>query len=296
MIHEVRALAIFAKIAEGRSFRAAARSLGLSPSVVSQQLSALEERLGVALVYRSTRTLSLTPDGEALLKSAQTIVSEAEKGLAQLSNKAPEPIGTLKLAAPEAMVLSPLAEAIASFSDTYPKVKFDVSFTDERLDLVREGFDLAIRVGWLADSSLMAKKIADFPRILLASAGLVEKLGLPRSPDDLRDWPFVRFGQHRSIMKLHRDGFEPIEIFENHRITASSAIGVYRLALLGAGATVTGHFIAGDDLKAGRVVELLPEWQVSAVGMYAVWPPNVPKNGLAMRFVAHCETVIKGRS
>ncbi len=295
MIQNVRALAIFAKVAETGSFRTAARSLGLSPSVVSQQLSALEERLGVALLYRSTRALSLTPDGEALLASAQAMVAEAEKGLSRFAGHAAEPVGELRIAAPEVMALSPFAEAVALFSRAQPGVTLRISFTDERLDLVREGFDLAIRVGWLDDSALKARKIMEVPRVLVASSSMVRSNGMPMTPDDLAGWDLVVFSQYRSTQSLHQSGRPPVRLEGIKRIIASSAIGVYRLMLEGAGAATTLAFLVADDIARGDLVELLPDWKPKPAGLYAVWPPNVPRTGLTMRFIDHLERHMRKR-
>lgn len=292
MIHQIRALAMFAKVAEAGSFRAAAKSLGVSPSVVSQNLAALEERLGAALIYRSTRALRLTSDGEALLRSAQAMIAEAEEGLERFAKRAQEPVGELRVAAPEALTLSRLVDVVASFSDAHPGVALKLAFTDARVDLVAGGVDLSLRVGALDDSALKARRLAQMPRALVASAALVARRGAPARPSDLADWDLVRFSQHRAPPAVRR-GSEPAQhLASRTRLDASSAIGVYRLARAGAGFAVTPRFFATEDLASGDMVELLPGWRLDAVPVYALRPPNAPRTSLATQFVAHFSEIV----
>src|SRR6185437_2160385 len=154
MIDELRALAIFAKVVEAGSFRSAANALKLSPSVVSHHVAQLEERLGVALLYRSTRQLSLTSEGEKLFNSAKTMLSAAEEGLNSLAFRATEPIGKLNLTVPAMLTKSLLVADIIAFAKTFPKVVLSINFSDIQQELIREGIDLAIRIGDLKDSTL----------------------------------------------------------------------------------------------------------------------------------------------
>lgn len=289
MIHHIRAVAMFAKVAETRSFRAAASALRVSPSVVSQQIRTLEEALGVALIYRSTRALALTPQGEALLGRAQAMVAEMEAGLALVSDNAVDPVGELRIAAPEALTRSPFIDAVASFSETWPGIRLKLSFTDQRIDVVSGGFDLSIRVGWLDDSALKARKIATVPRVLVASPELVARRGRPTRPSDLADWDFIRFTQNRGGYALTKPGESPTELRPTPRIESTNAIGAYQLALRGAGYASSTRFLAAGDIASGAMVELLPDWRLTPAGVYAVWPPNAPKGSVALRFVDHFE-------
>lgn len=285
MIEHIRALVIFAKVAETRSFRGAARALSLSPSVVSQQIATLEGRLGVALIYRSTRALSVTPDGEALLASAHAIVAEAEKGLARFSSVAPSPVGALRITLPEVMSMSPLIERLSAFSAEHPGITLSTAFSDGRLDIIRENYDLAIRVGWLGDTALKAVKIGEISRILVASTAYCESRATPSHPRDLRDWDFIRFDPIEGMPKLRQKGGRAVEARMNSRISASTGIAAYRFAHANAGVALVLSFLARAEIERGEVVRLLPEWQVESAGVYAVWPPNAPRNGLAQRLV-----------
>src|SRR5580700_8826000 len=169
MIDELRALAIFAKVVEAGSFRSAANTLKLSPSVVSHHVAQLEERLGVALLYRSTRQLSLTFEGEKLFASAKSMISAAENGLNSIKHQTSEPSGKLNLTVPAFLTRSALVRDIAAFAKAFPKIALSISFTDVQQDVIREGIDLAIRVGELKDSALKSKRLYDMKRKLVVS-------------------------------------------------------------------------------------------------------------------------------
>src|SRR5262245_60970627 len=151
MLDHLRAMAVFARTVETGSFRGAAKALGLSPSVVSHHVAQLEARLGVALLYRSTRRLTLTSDGNKLFEAARTMLEAAEGGLDQIAERSKEPSGHLSVTAPEVFVSGRVVDGLAAFARAFPKVTLAVSFTDMPLDLIRDGIDLAIRVGALAE-------------------------------------------------------------------------------------------------------------------------------------------------
>ncbi len=289
MIDRLRQLAIFAKAAEAGSFRGAAQVLDLSPSVVSHHISKLESDLGVALFYRSTRKLSLTSDGETVLKSAQEMVAAAERGLDQISAGSLQPSGRLRLTAPAVMAHSALIDRIAAFSADHPRVDLEVSFTDVRRDIIAEGIDLAIRMGWLKDSSLKAKKVASEERILLAAPSLLKGRAVPKTPDDLAGWPVVNLGDiHRQFEFTGPEG-EHKTLTAASRLMVDDAMALYRLVKAGAGLGTLPVFLAADDLAAGRVVHLLPDWRVSPLGIYAVWPSNTVRDSLTSRFVKYLD-------
>jgi len=163
MLDELRQIAIFAKTVDHGSFRAAAQALRLSPSVVSHHVGQLEKNLGTALLYRSTRKLSLTPDGERLLEAAHNMINAAETGLQLISQQSNEHSGVLRVTVPALFTQSFLTEQLAEFTLEYPKVHLTLDFSEFRRDLIADGFDLAIRAGDMKDSSLKSQ--------LLFSAG-----------------------------------------------------------------------------------------------------------------------------
>lgn len=289
MLDQIRPLAIFAKVAEAGSFRAAARHVGLSPSVVSQQVAALEQRLGVALIYRSTRSFSLTPDGRQLLASAQAMVAAAEEGFSHFSNLSTEPVGVLRLTVPAILTASPVVSCLTAFADTYPGIALRLSFSDSRQDVIREGFDLAIRMGWLKDSALKAKKLGEVSRRLVSSPAYAAKHKKPASPADLEAWRFIRFEPRPDETELIHPKKGKATVLGEAQISVDSSGAMRHLVLAGAGLATLLTFDAKADLDAGRLVEILPSWRLPSPGIYAVWPPNAPRQSLARKLVMFLE-------
>jgi DNA-binding transcriptional LysR family regulator len=284
MIDELRALAVFAKAVETGSFRAAAEALGLSPSVVSHHVAQLEARLGVALLYRSTRRLSLSHDGQALFEHAQTMLAAAERGFAAVASGA-EPAGRLTVTLPAFFAASGLTDALAAFAVAHPRVVLDLQFGDAKRDLIRDGLDLAIRIGALTDSTLKAKRLFEMPRCLVASPGLLARYAVPAQPAELADWDWVGFRPRPHRRLLSASSGETTTVAFTPRLTVDSVEALGRLAEAGAGLATPPRFLVDAALSDGRLVEVLPDWRVESLGVYAVWPPNAPREGLTRRLV-----------
>ncbi|MEM1164004.1 MAG: LysR substrate-binding domain-containing protein, partial [Pseudomonadota bacterium] len=277
----------FAKTVDHGSFRGAARALELSPSVVSHHIAQLEERLGTALLYRSTRKLSLTEDGERLLAKAQAMIEAAEDGLQIVANHAAKPSGLLKVTLPAVLAQSHLVDRIASFSAAYPKVRLELDFTDLRRELIADGMDVAIRMGWLRDSALKARKLYDVERRLVAASSYLAGRDRPKTPTDLADWNWVGLTPAPRGQEFYRPDRKTIRLSPRAQITVNDASAIYRLVRAGAGIAVLPDYLFQQDLADGSVEVLLEDWTVAELGVYAVWPPNAPKDGLIARFVGH---------
>ncbi|MCW3482093.1 LysR family transcriptional regulator [Neisseriaceae bacterium JH1-16] len=288
MIDDLRALAVFAKTVETGSFRAAADALGLSPSVVSHHVAQLEARLGVALLYRSTRRLSLSHDGQALFEHARAMLAAAESGFAAVAAGS-EPTGKLTVTLPAFFAASPLLDALAAFSHTHPKVALDLQFGDAKRDLIRDGLDLAIRIGALTDSTLKARRLFDMPRCLVASPGLMARFAAPQRPEDLAEWDWIGFKPRPNRKQLIDAAGEAVPFSFAPRLTVDSVEALGRLAEAGVGLATPPRFLVAEALRAGRLIEVLPDWRVESLGVYAVWPPNAPRDGLARRLVDFLE-------
>ena len=291
MLDRLRQLAIFAKTVETGSFRGAAKAFNLSPSVVSHHISRLEDNLGIALLYRSTRQLSLTEDGEKLLTSAQQMVAAAESGLDGISAGSLHPAGRLKLTAPAVLAHSGLIDGIAAFAVAHPKVDLDISFTDVRRNMIAEGIDLAIRMGWLKDSSLKSKKVGSEERVLLAAPSYLKGRDTPKAPSDLQSWQFVCLSGVGRQFEFSNRSERKTTISATPRIVVDDAIALYRLVRAGVGVGTLPRFLAFDDLATGKVVHVLPDWKLKPLGIYAVWPPNTPRRSLTSRFVSFLDQV-----
>lgn len=285
MIDQIRAMATFAKVAETGSFRGAARILGLSPSVVSQHIANLETRLGVALIYRSTRSFSLTPDGEKLLGPAQRMVAEAEEGLEAFSDISSEPVGVIRLAMPELLNNPIMIRELTSFANLNPGIALRISFSDTQSNMIRDGMDLAFRIGRLRDSSLKSRKIADVPRCLVANPAYVAKHRKPKEPADLESWKFIRLAAIPDETELSHPEKGQVIIHGEDQISVDNSAALIEFALAGAGVAPLLEFAVRADIAAGRLVKLLPDWVMSKPGLYAVWPPNAPRNSLARKLL-----------
>ena len=295
MLDQLRPMAVFARTVETGSFRAAAKALKLSPSVVSHHVGQLEERLGVALLYRSTRSLSLTPDGEKLFGAARAMLEAAEAGLDAMSGQSSAPTGELRMTAPAVLAAGTLIDDIAAFSQQFPKVQLSLNFTDQRRDLIGDGIDVAIRMGWLEDSALKAKKLQMVKRVLIAAPHYVANRKPPRRPTDLADWDWLQLKQvrHESTFTNTRGASQRLEF--TPKLLVDNAVALYRLSRAGLGLAMLPDFLADDDIGQGRMIEVLPAWKLEPLSVYAVWPPNAPRDGLTARFVNFLEDRVRAR-
>ena len=288
MINELRQMAIFVKTIDHGSFRAAAKALKLSPSVISHQISELEKQLGTALIYRSTRSLSLTRDGDRLLASARTMLNAAEEGLQSISNQAPEPSGELRITMPAVLAHHQLVEQFTKFMISNQKVRLSVDFSDTRKNLISDGYDMAIRMGWLKDSALIARKLATTNRRLVAARSYLEKRTLPSSPKELSSWDWVELSPVQNKKeKFQKEGHKSVTLKPPSRISVNDAHALYQFARSGAGLALVPEFLAEDDVKAGIMEYVLEDWHAEDLGIYAVWPQNAPKSGLTRTLVDH---------
>nr|WP_320144914.1 LysR family transcriptional regulator [uncultured Cohaesibacter sp.] len=285
MIDQIRSMAIFAKVAEAGSFRGAARLLGLSPSVVSQHISNLETRLGLPLIYRSTRNFSLTPDGARLLSSAQKMVAAAEEGLDVFSDIASEPVGVIRMSLPRILNNEVIVALLTRFADLYPGIALRIMFTDEKSNMVRDGLDLVLRVGSLEDSSLKARKLGDIPCFLVASPDYVAKQKKLTHAKDLEEWKFIRHEYIKDEIEMTHPQEGKVVVLGKDQISVDSSSAIIGFALAGAGVAVVLDFSVKQALEEGRLVKLLPEWKLMAPGIYAVYPANSSRNSLARKLV-----------
>lgn len=285
MIDHLRHLAIFAKVVEHGTLRAAAKELRLSPSVVSHHITQLEEKLGVPLLYRSTRKFSLTRDGERLIGPAQTMLAAAEAGITKTLDHAAELSGTLRITAPALFARSPLADRMAQFVKDNPKVHLKLDYSEHRRDMIAEGIDVAIRVGWLEDSQLKARKLFDEVRICFVSPDYLEKRPIPQSPSQLEDWDWLELTPVPLKLTFRKEAHEDIVIRPEPRFSADNATALYHMAANGVGLVVLPKFMAAEDLADNKIQVLFPDWELEAVGVYAVRPPNSPRDGLAAKFI-----------
>lgn len=290
MIDELRAMAIFAKVVESGSFRAAADKLKLSPSVVSHHISKLEQQLSTTLLYRSTRRISLTDNGNKLFIATQMMLEAAENGLNNIAARSAEPSGNLSLTVPAMFTHSELMDDIAAFAKRYPKVRLTITFSDLAQDLVRDGIDLAIRIGALKDSALKCRRLFDMPRTLVASSEVVAHRKVAhreatQHPQQLLSWDWIALTMRPNHKLLINATGEQVQLDYQPRITVDSLEAVCQLTLAGLGLSSPPTFMVAKPIAEGRLTEVLPDWQIESLGVYAVWPGNATPTSLSYRLV-----------
>lgn len=267
-------IAAFLAVASQGSFVGAGRLLQRHPTVVSKRLAAMEKRLGVRLVERSTRQVRITDVGAKLelrLRSAIELMNEAQQ---QAAEGASEIRGTLRLALPAAMGRRWLGPMLPEFLDAHPHVSILADYSERLVDIIDEGFDAAIRIGELEDNRLIARKLSDHRRILCASPGYIEKHGMPETPQALLNHNCLRFSGLASFpqWRLHR-GNELEAVSPKGNLTANDSESLLAAARAGAGILGAGDWLMSRDMAAGRLVHVLPDWQLdTAGGVYLVRP------------------------
>lgn len=292
MIDDLRSMAVFATVVAEGSFRGAATRLGLSPSVISHHVSRLETRLGCALLYRSTRRLSLTDDGRVFHDACARALEVAEDGLNSVANRQSEVSGCLRIGAPAMLASGPFVDDVLAFAQAFPAVELELCLDDERKNQIEAGFDVSIRIGWLKDSALRARQLFTVQRRLCAAPQLIERLGMPKHPADLVSWPWVYETMLPRFVDFSGPQDASFRVPVSGRLSTNHAETAKRFALSGAGAFASLDFFVSEELSSETLVELLPDWQLSSAGVYAVWPNNVTRHSLSMRFVDFLHTRI----
>lgn len=287
MIDTFRNLAVFVAVADAGSFSGAGRALKLSTSVVSHHITRLEERLETPLFFRSTRSLTLTSEGERVLHSARRMVAAGEDAIDALADIGDQPVGALKISLPTFGDQSPIHRAIWGFAKAYPMVSMSIQSTDRQVDLVREGFDLAVRLGVLADSSLKSRRIGTFERRLVASPDAIERMGPMTSLETLAQAEFISYNMLPDKITL-TNGREDVEIVpENIRIEVNSISAGREAALAGLGVLNLPENEILNDLATGTLVEVLPTWRLPTLGVFVVWPDTGAEKRLTKRLIDH---------
>jgi DNA-binding transcriptional LysR family regulator len=272
----VHGMQVFSKVVQAGSLSAAARELGVSPAVVSRALSAMEARLGVRLLNRTTRSLHLTDEGASYYETCSRILAEIEEADAAVSSHRVEPQGALKVALPAAFGHTHIAPLIPRFAERYPKIELALSLSDRSVNLIEEGFDLAIQIAELKDSSLAARKLAPNRRVVCASPAYLRAHGEPKTPQDLVN--------HNCLVASWEHGFamtweykSPLGKRGSVRVAGRYACDNWEVlrewAVAGLGVALKSTWDVRRHLEDGSLVPLLPGYEFGTdVGIYAVYP------------------------
>ncbi|QIE54780.1 LysR family transcriptional regulator [Pikeienuella piscinae] len=287
----------FTRVVELGGFTGAAKKLGLSKSAISKHVASLESRLGARLLNRTTRRVSPTEIGLVYFDKAQAVLAAAREADAMATAMQGAPTGELKISAPLSFGLRHIAPALANFLALYPNVSARLQLDDRRVELVAEGFDLAIRIGEMPDSSLKARRLAETEMNLVAAPAYLERKGEPTSVDELSDHELLHYTNLSSgnSWKLRSaSGVErPVRI--GGRLSVNNGDALACAALDGLGIALSPHFIVAEHLASGRLVEIMRRHRPEPVGIYAVYPSGRFLQPKLRVFIDHLAGTLKGK-
>ena len=266
-------LAYFAAVVDTGSFTRAADRLGITKTVVSQQVSKLEEELKTALLMRTTRRVEPTEAGRLLHARSVIILREAEDAIGEVVRSNTKPSGVLRIAAPNDYGTSRIAPLAAAFTSRYPACQVDLILSDARTDLIANQIDLSIRVGWLDDTSLHARRVGAFQQFLVAAPKVAETIAAD-DPDQMTRVPFVANSALRDPLTWHfvKGDFERRSVRMRQVLAANATPAVLAATLAGAGVSVLPDFLVTEPLTRGELVRILPDWSLPAGGIHVVYP------------------------
>lgn len=267
---EVEDLRTFVEVADAGGVSPAARRLGLAKSIVSRRLSRLEDELGVQLLARTTRGAALTEAGVTFREHAARMCADLEAAREEIL-PAGELRGRLRLAAPSSFGADYFGPALAELARRHPLLHMQSLFSDRYVDLVGEGFDCGIRVGYLPDSNLVARKIGSFSVRLFAGAGYLEEHGAPAAPENVVEHAAVMIGSES--WKFSRNG-KTIQVHPHGRFKSDSAATIAEATAAGIGIAALPDVIAARYVESGQLTPIMEEWSLPAVGIYVVRPPG----------------------
>jgi DNA-binding transcriptional LysR family regulator len=271
---DLNEIVVFAKVVETKSFTAAAQQLGLPKSTVSRKVSQLEERLAARLIQRTTRKLSLTEIGQAFYERCARIVNEIALAEQLVTDMQSTPRGILRVTAPVDLGSFRVAELTARFLADHPDLHVHLDLTDRVIDLVDEGYDLALRFGPLGESSLIARRLCGMTLKLYASSGYLAKHGAPKEPDDLADHDLLAFvpAPRLATWTLSGPGGATSELTPSARITSNNLLAIRQALRADAGISFMPEFVLEDPCGKGDLVPVLPEWSAHGADLFAVYP------------------------
>ena len=285
------AMQVFCKVVEIGSFAGAAERLDMSTSAVSRQVAQLEALLDARLLNRTTRRISLTENGRAYYERCLQLLADLEETEEMVGTHTSSPRGTLRLTAPISFGASHLAPALGEYARLHPAMKFDVALADRAVDLIEDGLDLAIRVGYLGSQNLVARQIGSTRILLCASPAYLASHGTPTKPEDLARHDCLTYAyasnSNQWSFEHSREGSRQIRVGGSIHANNGSLLG--ELAAAGLGITHAPDFILGPLVAQGRLVQLLPDWQTRVLPISAVYPSRKHLSAKVRSFVSFME-------
>lgn len=273
MADSIQEMAVFARVVGAGSLSAAARELGLSPALVSRRLAALESRLGVRLINRTTRSLHLTDDGATYYEACSRVLADIEEADATVSAGRVEPRGSLRVALPASFGHQHVAPLVPRFAERYPQIYLALSLSDRNVNIIEEGFDLAVRIAHLEDSSLTARKLAPNRRVVCASPAYLERRGTPRTPEELSRHNCLTTSEFAMSWDYRGPDGKPGSVRVTGRYSCDNWAVLRDWALAGMGIALKSTWDVHRLLADGSLVEVCPGYTFHGdVAIYAVYP------------------------
>lgn len=272
---DLNEMAIFTHVVEAGSFTGAAKYLGLPKSTISRKITQLEERLGVRLIQRTTRSLNLTDTGSAYYNQCSRILAEIKEANLAVTQMQSTPTGNLRVSAPVLFGSTILATLVAEFIALHPQINIDLVLSDQHLDLIQDGIDVSFRVGHLEDSSLIGRYLGDVRGILCASSDYLKNNPAPKHPSELMEnHTLLAAPQWQQWHMVGPDKEEVNLTVTKARITANDFASLYTLTLAGAGITALPMLIAAPAIRHGKLVPILEDWPFDSAPIHALYPSN----------------------
>ena len=283
-VQNAGAMLIFLAVVERGSFTAAAAHLGRSKAAISKEVAALEKRLGAQLLRRTTRSMSLTEIGEAFYERCQRVAEQTEQAELSVSELTAEPRGEIRVAAPMSFGHRILAPELPRFLEKHPEMRVDVDLTDRRIDLIREKFDLALRIGNLRDSTLIARKLAPVRAVVCASPAYLERVGTPQTLEELSEHECLSYRPSPDTWNFTLER----SVEARGRLNIDNGDALLQAALSGAGITYLPTFLVSEELRAGRLVPLFVDDSFPREGgLWAVYPASRHLSPKVRAFIDH---------
>jgi DNA-binding transcriptional LysR family regulator len=262
----------FASVATRGSLSAAARLEGVTPAIIGRRIDALEERLGVRLLLRTTRKLTLTFEGQAFLEDCQKLLNDLANAEAAVSLGGMKAGGYLKVSAPAGFGRQHVAPLVGDFMKVNPEVRVNLNLSDRLVDLINENIDCAVRIGEMTDSSLISVRLGEMRRMVVASPAYLVAHGVPRLPSDLAKHNCLSLGQQRGWVFRNPESGDAETIKVSGTFECNDGAVLHEWALAGRGLAWRSLWEVGRDLKEGRLTSVLDAWQAPPMGIYAVFP------------------------
>ncbi len=285
MYRDLQSIAAFVAVAETGAFTKAAKRLGVSPSVISHHIAKLESSLDETLIYRTTRKMTLSEKGRKLFDAALTGLNGIQDVLDSIQDQHDAVVGALRITLPAFVPDPVIEERIMAFASRYPDVALDLDYTDQLRDLVEDGYDLSIRLGDLPNSTFMRRKLSEIHHVLVASPDFIARNELILSPSDLAQVPYVAMGDESCDLCLYRKSEENHVSLQYCQIQVKNIYAAKAATVAGLGIGNLPMPLLSHEIASGKLVQVLPGWELPKLMMQAIWPETTKRTNLTKRIV-----------